>query len=292
MAAQDYASACPKLLRSHTLDPAGGAILFAAKCNELGGRLATAWLQYTEASVIARRDGRTDRLQVAEQQIAYLVPKLAHLTLRVAPTNRKLPGFVLRGNGVVLGPDIWDHRFPVDKGNFAIQADAPGRRQFTRTLTVTDDGIELSFPVPELEEAPAEGGLAMPQIAMPVFPSTPTPQDDDSLPPGKVAALVVGGAGAVAAGLGVGLGFLAKGNFARAAETCPDGVCRGDPALAQENIQQAARARSLGDVATGVGIGGLALLGAGFVFWLATPNGTKVGLAPSFGGLTLTAKLP
>ncbi len=289
MAAGDYAAACPKLLESHALDPAGGTILFAAKCSELSGKLATAWVQYTEAAVMARRDGRRDRLTVAEERIAALVPKLTRLTLRVAPANASIPGFVLRGDGALLGPSVWGRPFPVNKGKYVVHAEAPGRRPFDREITVPDDGVSIGYAVPELELLPA------PPLRLPVVLASRPPVASvagNGLPGGRVAALILGGAGVAAAGVGIALGFVAKNNYTAAADQCPRGVCPPNSPY----VKNSTDAIALGNWATVVTIAGLAVAGGAMILWFTTParrsSAISVGLAPTFGSLVLAGTLP
>ncbi|HMJ10468.1 MAG TPA: hypothetical protein VK524_03625, partial [Polyangiaceae bacterium] len=123
MAAGKAAEACPKFAESHRLDPATGTQLNLASCYEAVGKLASAWLAYTEAAVTARRDGRVDRVRFAEERIALLEPKLSRLTINVSP-GADAAGLEVRLNGALLGAASRGVPSPVDPGTYRIEATA------------------------------------------------------------------------------------------------------------------------------------------------------------------------
>lgn len=166
MAAGKYDEACPKLAQSQQLDPATGTLLNLAACHEKQGKLATAWLEYSDALVAARRDGREDRVQYARERAAELEPKLSRLTLLLAP-NADTPGLTIELDGTSVGLAVFGVPTPVDPGKHSVRASAPGKKPqiFSIEVAVAD---QQSLSIPPLEDAPAE---AVPAESTPVRPA-------------------------------------------------------------------------------------------------------------------------
>ncbi|HET7542512.1 MAG TPA: hypothetical protein VFK05_21730, partial [Polyangiaceae bacterium] len=90
-----FAEACPKFAESYKLDPGLGTLLNLAMCHESEGKPATAWAEFSEASSRAKREGDTDRAQLADEHVRALEPKLAHVTIALAP-GASVPGLQLK----------------------------------------------------------------------------------------------------------------------------------------------------------------------------------------------------
>lgn len=185
----NYDGACPKFAESHRLDPGGGTLLNLAVCHEGQGKLATAWAEFQEALALAQADGREDRTSLAEQRIAAIEPQLARLTVTIpshAPENT-----VVSVNGTPLGQAAWGSPMPVDAGAVSIEASAPGRRKFVKSIEVTD-GENVVVEVPELVEFSEGEGAS-------VSADSGGAADGE---PNHAAAYVVGGLGLAAIGVG------------------------------------------------------------------------------------------
>ena len=176
MAAGKYDEACPKLAQSQQLDPATGTLLNLAACHEKQGKLATAWLEYSDALVAARRDGREDRVQYARERAAELEPKLSRLTLQLAP-NADTPGLTIELDGTSVGA-VFGVPTPVDPGKHSVRASAPGKKPqiFSIEIAVAD---QQSLSITPLEDAPVEAAPAEPTPA-PGSSSTGTPEQPQS----------------------------------------------------------------------------------------------------------------
>src|SRR5688572_6405870 len=121
---KDYAAACPKLAESYRLDPATGSLLALALCYERAGKLASAWVAYTDAAARAKREGQTDREQGAKARARELEPKLARLIVNVEAPDT--PGLEVTRDGVQLGAAALGSAIPVDHGEHVVEARAPG----------------------------------------------------------------------------------------------------------------------------------------------------------------------
>jgi hypothetical protein len=171
MAAGKLDQACPKFAESQRLDPATGTLLNLAACHEKQGKIASAWLEYSDAMVAARRDGREDRVSYARDRIAELEPKLSRLTLLLAP-GADLPNLTLELDGSSVGQAVVGVPTPVDPGKHTVRAAAPGKQP--RIYEVSIDGVsdqksltieplDAALPTSEPVSPPAGQAQARPQ---------------------------------------------------------------------------------------------------------------------------------
>jgi len=140
VAAGDYEQACPKFKASYALDAAGGTLLNLADCLEKQGRTASAWSHFKDALVQAQRDGRSERMQYAQQHIRALEPKLGYLTVQV-PAASNVAGLTLQVDGTELASAAWGTALPVDPGSHVVRAEAPGFEPFEQNLTLVLDEL-------------------------------------------------------------------------------------------------------------------------------------------------------
>jgi hypothetical protein len=210
MAAGNYAEACPKLAESQRLDPATGTLLNLAACHEKQGRLATAWIEYSDAMVAARRDGRDDRVDFARSRVAELEPRLSRLTLLLEPGADE-PELVIEIDGASVGRAILGAATPVDPGKHRIVASAPGKKPWTGEVEIGAEADQQSLMIPALEPAPVEP----PRLPVAVASATTTPgMTSDELSSRPVPTSVYISAGvtlALAASAGItGVSYLGK----------------------------------------------------------------------------------
>ncbi len=170
-----FAEACPLLVESQRLDPAGGTLTNIAVCWEGAGRLATANEAFHAALGQAIKDARADRKAIAEERIAALAPRLSLLTVEVPPTSR-VPDLTIVVDGAPLAPVAWGVPAAVDGGEHRVDAKAPGHLPWTTVVRVADAGGRTRLVIPPLERA----GRAAADAPRPVAPAV----DDRVCPPG------------------------------------------------------------------------------------------------------------
>lgn len=211
MAAGKLDEACPKFAESQRLDPATGTLLNLASCHERQGKLASAWLEYSDAMVAARRDGRDDRVDFARERATELEPKLSRLTIVLAP-DADVEGLTLEFDGANVGRAVLGAPFPVDPGDHSVRAAAPGKTAQVFSVKMGAAADQQSLTIGRLADAPPEPA---PPAAAPPTPSvsaaTPT-QDELTVRPIPTSVYIAGGITlALAASAGAtGLAYLNK----------------------------------------------------------------------------------
>ncbi len=158
MAEKRYAEACPKFAESQRLDPATGTLLNLAACHEAMGKLATAWIEYSEGLLSARRDQREDRVRYVEEQLKGIEPRLSMLTITVDPAADN-PALEIRLNGALIGAAARGVPAPVDPGTHVLEASAPGKKPWRQEFTVGQEADRKTVTVPLLEDAPVTAPL-------------------------------------------------------------------------------------------------------------------------------------
>jgi hypothetical protein len=167
-AAHKYAEACPKFAGSYKLDPGLGTLLNLATCHEAEGKTASAWAEFSEASSRARRDADNDRAQLAEEHVRSLEPKLAHISIALAP-GPALAGLVIKFDGRELSSAALGVQIPVDPGQHQVEATAPGKQGYALGVEAPGPAGSTTVTVPRLQDVP---GATAPVAAVPHAAST------------------------------------------------------------------------------------------------------------------------
>lgn len=281
--AKDFDRACPKLAESYRLDPATGALLALAICQEGAGKLASAWASYAEVAARSKNEGRADREKAARRKVAALEPKLSMLTIAV-PEATEVSGLRVERDGDEVARATWGVAVPVDPGEHRIDASAPGRRSWHQPITFGRTAERKGLEVPVL--------ALIPKAAPPAPPAPPIVRREapDSSPParttarridldgsqpdrrhqltaGETTGIVIGAAGVIALG-GAGYFTLRALNRKHAYEAL--GV------ECQLDCQELRDARAAGNLATILSIGGAALTTAGIITY-ALSGGAGAG---------------
>lgn len=281
---KDYAAACPKLAESYRLDPATGSLLALALCYERSGKLASAWVAYTDAAARAKREGQADRERGAEARARELEPKLAKLIVKVETPD--IPGLEVIRDGVHLGPAALGTAIPVDAGEHVVEAQAPGREPFREVVEATG-AEELTVIVPELAlvSTHVEGAEPAP-VASTTLELDPADESDTSdskggstLSTAGIAAMAVG-----AVGLVIGTYYGLRALSLKKDADCPTS-CEGDAYDKQQQAYDAGNVSTIAFVAGGV----LAATGA-TLYVIGSPDDTAASSTPSGYGVVVSGR--
>jgi hypothetical protein len=250
-----FDEACPKLVESQRVAPAGGTILLLGLCHEQEGKLASAWAELRAALSAARRAGRADRIATASEHIAAIEPKLAHATV-VLESNADLPGLDVVLDGVTLTRASCNSPLPLDPGLHEIGVSAPGRVPWHTGFVVRPESSDASIVVPVLDAPPREP------------------------PHSRVRPIAIGTAVGVFA---VALGLTAYwGVRAIVSEQSKPATCRDDDTActsqARSFEEQRTTMSTLATIAAGVGA---AAAGAAITLWLTAPPSSAAPSASS-----------
>jgi len=173
MSTGHLAEACAQLERSQSLDPATGTLLNLAVCHEKIGRTASAWAEFQDARILAQRDGRDDRVTLADEHLRTLQGKLCRLTI-VVPPDVANADLQVRRDGGLLPREAWGVALPVDPGTHDVEASAKGNKPWSSLIDVTETDCMQTVTI-----------SAMVPID-PANPSTDHPEDSAVQPSGPL----------------------------------------------------------------------------------------------------------
>jgi hypothetical protein len=273
-AAGDYPAACAKFEESVRVDPAPGSKNALAKCFERIGRPASAWSLYREVATEAGLKGEAQRASDAQKAAAALEPTLPKLTIRVSDEAASIEGLEVERDGIAVGKAQWAIALPVDLGEHAIVATAPGKRAWQGKVRVPELGAQVSITVPALASAPLLSGTS-PQRAA------------------GISIGAVGVAGLVAGGV---LGGVAASRWSSAKEAAKAGGCVDATRYTgcdQATIDKQASATSFATASTIALVAGGVLAAGGVVLFATAPRAkaqaaawVTPAIAPGVLGLT------
>ncbi len=192
--AQDYELACQKFQESNRLEPAPGTVLNIGNCEEKRGRIATAWARYTEAmNMLPADDNRYAFARKRAEAIEHRVPRLTVTLAKDSP-----PGTTLTRNG-----KEWQEPFGaplrLDPQTYLLVVTAPKHERAKYHVSLKEGDNK------ELTVAPGK----------PTVKPTPQPGSER-----KRLGLIVGGAGAGVALLGVTFGVLTYVDYRIVKQEC------------------------------------------------------------------------
>jgi hypothetical protein len=265
-----YAEACDRFARSYELEQATGTQVNFADCQEHLGHIARAWQLFDAAAAASDREGNAVRAEYARQRANVLVARLAPIVIHVVSPDARMT-VSAAGRAFVPGKEIHGY---VDPGDVEVVAQRGGKR-FATTVTARA-GATVEVEVPALGsdggEAPPSGGRSHRWL---------------------VASAALGAGGVAGISISALLTLSASRQYADAfAEGDCSHTVRGAECTAA-GLSRVDDARSRANLATGVFIGGAALLGGAIATYLLAPH-DSVEVAPLAGsgeaGVTISGR--
>lgn len=302
--AGDYATACPKFEEVVRLKPGLGARIGLGDCYRAQSRLAKAWEVYKGVvadvpELVKKAKGFTEQSKVqkrgdeAKARITEIEPKLGWIKLVIPEAVSGLKDLVIHVDGVVVDPAKFSERMPVDRGEHVVDAMAPGKKSWDKTVAL-GEGAELSVAIqplvddaPPVKPGPVEPPKnpdkprelnpgPQPNVLPPVGGDKPPPDRIQPVPdtkdsffsPQRIVGLSLGvvGLGGIIGGAVFGNRAIEKRDASEAGGHCVANRCDdiGLP-LRQESYDA-------GNASTGLFIGGGVALAAGVALFLTAPK--------------------
>jgi len=249
------AEACAAFDASQKLEPTIATLLNQASCREKNGQLATAWGLFLDAerqSRSATDDASRKLHQVAQDHATKLEPRLSTLTINV-PAENRVGGLEILRNSDPVDPGAWNKALPVDGGTYKITARAPGNADWSSSVSVGTERDARSIETPKLKAAALKPHT---EPAGHKQPSVASAEPHRSL----LVPLVLGGAALALGGGAIGFELSARSTYDKA-------KLEADNAK-QDSLWHSANNRRY--VAEGLGVAGVACIGAAVFFYLRT----------------------
>ena len=269
MQSGQFKEACPKLEESQRLRSGIGTQFNLAECYEKVGRYASAWSLYLRVAADTKALGQPEREQIARARAAALELRVARLSLQV---SAPLAGLELTLDGSVLGSASWGVATPIDPGEHAVVAQAPGYEPWRGVAQIPERAAQINLTVPQLVRSspapvPAPGGAA---------------SAEDQGASARTLPYVIGGAGIAAVAISGLLGLRVLNKNGEAEKICVDNAnaCPNSEIERHDELLESARnARSAGLITLGIGLVGI---GVSTVWLLQGDATTDSGASAGF----------
>lgn len=270
-------AAVPHLRESLRLDPKAITLINLADCEEKTGKLADAMGHWVDARSRAQAEGARPIEEEAEKRANALEPRLARLTIVLAPTAPK--DVVVERDGVVLGSPSLGIPLPVDPGPHSIVVRAKGR---------ADGAMQITLGEGEAKRIEVDAGTSTGAAAA---GTSTTSTRGDAQRRASLSPLVFVGFGVAGAGVALGAvtGMMALNAASNAKDACPV------PASCDaQTVDDVEKGRTMGTISTiGFIVAGVGA-GVGVYGLLASPKssskprtGSKLGVSVTGSSVSL-----
>jgi hypothetical protein len=284
--------AIPHLVLSQKLLPRAKTLLNLADCEEVVHKLVDAERDWELAHDRAVREGEPRIVEETERRLAALRPRIAHVTIHLAPGVP--PSSTVEWDGEPLGPGVL-------RGSgllgVALPAD-PGTHVLT-VRTPTGEVGRVEVPVAEGEAKEVEGNV--PTSVGPVAPmgtggvsrapallQVSATTEGKRSSPLRIVGVVLGGVGVASLVAGGIFGALALSD--KAACGAIDPMTGTAPCQTKQDATTYSNASSIGNVSTAWFVAGGVLAAGGLTLYLVAPRSSSGGaarLVPAPGGAAL-----
>lgn len=265
MEAGRYLDACPKFEASQRLDPGVGTMLNLAECYEKSGRTASAWAEFREVISAARAAESKEREALARERASALESKLTRLTIALSPEATGIPGIEVRRDGAVVDSAELGTSIPMDPGKHVIEANAPGKQKWYKTVELSDANKDAQVLVPGLNAVGNSLGASEPSGVAPVDASSSSGSGQ------RTAAIVAGAVGVVGVAVGTVYGLQASSKWDDAKGGCTHYPYNCSEA-AFDSRDKAKSFATLSTVGFAVGVVGIA---TGAVLWFTAGRSSE-----------------
>jgi len=296
----DLEQACRKFDESERLDPQLGTKMHLADCYERQGKLASAWLHFRAAEMLAAEriaGGAVEpREKIARLRAARIQKRMPTLRLVIeAPP----PELMVTLDGHTLPARTWGTATPIDPGEHVLRVSAPGRVVWRQKFAIAEQKHQ-QLQVPELEpEAPPPSAAVVPAATADVTSAPVVNSANSAATPGpdtlRIVAYALAGAGLIAGGTGVAFGIATNSTLSKRDALCPNDLCRDAEELAQVG-KLTEDARDTYTPATVLIIGGSVALAAGLTWLVFGAQSSEnqvslsLNLSPHAAGLSLQGR--
>ena len=290
-----YVEACTKFEASLQKVDGLGTRGKLAECYEKVGRIASAWKMYRSIQDLARLAGDELRERVSRQRADEIEPRLSYLIVE-AKNIAQEKGVAIEDNGILIAPERWGSRIPVDQGRHVVVVFIHGNRLWSKdillqeaaTITITVPKRKTVEPLEVDGPPPSEGQPSPPQATTEPAPlaSSPGPVDTQrSNQSMRISGMILVGIGTASILAGVYFTQKAHSLWGEVdGKGCMEDQDSGDFFCDPDSLATSNDARDNATYATySIGLGLAVVATGGVLWWLSSSRGGSRGGAEEPG---------